>query len=150
MNDNDYLQPAYRQDLSVTPTRSQILSLEAATMKLPDEVRLEPEDFPTFHHFSEGVYLREFHIKAGEYVVGKIHRHNHMALMIKGRAKVVSEYGNEIMDAPFIWESQAGTKRAVLALTDCIFVTVHPTDETDLKKIEEEVIAPNYAALEKD
>ena len=128
--------------------RQGIMNLEFFSRKLPDSVRLDPDDFPTFHHFSEGVYLREFHIKKGQYVVGKIHRHNHMALLIKGSAKVVSEFGVEIMEAPHIWESKAGTKRAVLAYTDCIFVTVHPTEETDLEKIEDEVIAPSYEALE--
>ena len=115
---------------------------------MPDEIRMDPDDFPTYHHFSKGVYAREFHIKAGEFVVGKIHRHDHMAMLIKGKAKVVSEFGDDIMEAPYIWESKATIKRAVLALEDCIFVTIHPTDETDLDKIEEETIAPTYAALE--
>ena len=150
MNDKDYLQPAYRQNLSVPPTRAQIMALEAATMGLPDEVRLEPEDFPTFHHFSDGVYVREMHITAGQFVVGKIHRHNHIVMLIKGTAKVVSEFGNEIIKGHSIWESKAGTKRAVLAITDCVFYTVHVTDETDLDKIEDYVIAPTYEALEAD
>lgn len=148
MMSDHFLMPNQEQNISVLPTRGQILSLEEETRKLPDGVRKDPDDFPTFHHFSDGVYVREFHMKAGEMVIGKIHRHNHMAMLIKGRAKVVSEFGNDIFEAPHIWESKATIKRAVLALEDCIFVTIHPTDETDLEKIEDEVIAPSYEALE--
>ena len=148
MKPASFLMPNQDQNIVVLPTRAQLLSLEQRTMELPDDKRLDPEDFPTMHHFSKGVYAREFHIKAGEFVIGKIHRHDHMAMLIKGRAKVVSEFGDEILEAPYIWESKATIKRAVLALEDCIFVTIHPTDETDLDKIEDEVIAPTYAALE--
>jgi len=100
------------------------------------------------HHFSDGVYAREYFLKKGDVVVGKIHRHNHIAMMMQGKAKVFSERGEIIMEAPHIWNSVAGERRAVFAIEDCIFVTIHPTDETDLDKIEEQVIAPDYEALE--
>ena len=107
-----------------------------------------PEDATVKHHFSDGVYVREYHMEKNEVVVGKIHRHNHIAMLISGKAKVFSEEGEIIMESPHIWNSVSGERRAVFAIEPCIFVTVHPTDETDLDKIEEQVIAPNYEALE--
>lgn len=52
------------------------------------------------------------------------------------------------IEAPYTFVSEPGTKRAVLALEDTLWTTVHVTDETDLEKIEEYVIAPTYEALE--
>ena len=127
--------------------RSSIIKLHKEIEKI--DGHLLPEDFKTIHHFSEGVYVREFHMDKGIVVVGKIHRHNHIAMLIKGKAIVNSEQGKLKINAPHIWSSKAGEKRAVYAEEDCIFVTIHPTYETDLEKIEEEVIAPNYEALEK-
>lgn len=112
------------------------------------EDHLTEEDFPLKHYFSEGVYVREFFMEKDAVVIGKIHRHDHIAMLIQGSATVLSEEGNIEMKAPHIWNSKAGEKRAVKANEDCIFVTIHPTDETDLDKIEEQVIAPNYEALE--
>lgn len=40
--------------------------------------------------------------------------------------------------------SAPGTKRAVIALEDTTWITVHVTNETDLEKIEDYVIAKTY------
>ena len=115
--------------------RASILNLHASLEKMPDH--LTSDDFPLNHHFAPGVYVREMLLEKDRVVVGKIHRHDHIAMLIKGRAVVVSEQGRVEIEAPHIWHSKAGEKRAVYAIDDCIFVTVHPTDETDLEKIEE-------------
>ena len=127
--------------------RSSIIKLQEELEKI--DGCLLPEDFKTIHHFSEGVYVREFHMNKDTVLVGKIHRHDHIAMLIKGSAIVNSEQGELEIEAPYIWSSKAGEKRAVYSKEYCVFVTIHPTDETDLEKIEEEVIAPNYKALEK-
>ena len=44
-------------------------------------------------------------------------------------------------------ESQPGTKRATLALTDAIGITIHKTDKTDLEEIEADLLEPEPAAL---
>lgn len=44
-------------------------------------------------------------------------------------------------------ESQPGTKRVTLALTDAIGITIHKTDKTDLDEIEADLIEPEPAAL---
>jgi len=126
--------------------RGTILNLHALLEAQPDH--LTSDDFPLKHHFAPGVYVREMLLEKDRVVVGKIHRHDHIAMLIQGSAVVVSEQGRIEIEAPHIWNSKKGEKRAVYAIEDCIFVTVHPTDETDLDKIEDEVIAPTYEALE--
>ena len=42
-----------------------------------------------------------------------------------------------------MFESKAGTKRAGLAHEDTVWITIHATKETDLKKIEANEIVEN-------
>ena len=102
---------------------------------------------PINHHHCEGNYAREIFIKADTCVVGKIHRHEHINVLSQGKCVVVTEDGRETLEAPKTWISKPGIKRAVYAITDVVWTTVHPTKETELDKIEDEVIAPSYDEL---
>lgn len=103
---------------------------------------------PTIHHFAPGIYGREIYLPKGSRVIGKLHRHSHLNILAHGRVKVATEDGIEELASPCIWTSNAGTKRVVIALEDSIWICVHPTETTDLDKIEAATIAPNYQALE--
>jgi hypothetical protein len=96
------------------------------------------------HHFAPGMYGREFSMPAGMLVVGKIHRHAHLMMCVKGRATVVDEFGRYEVSAGFVQTSKPGAKRVVLAHEDTVFVTVHlnPSDTQDLCAIEAEHIEP--------
>lgn len=47
-----------------------------------------------------------------------------------------------------VFTSTPGTKRAVWPLEDSLWTTCHVTEETDLEKIEDHVIAKSYEAYE--
>ena len=94
------------------------------------------------------MYAREILIPAGYVIVGKIHRHAHVNTISKGKAAVATEFGMETIEAPHTFVSKPGTKRAVLALEDTIWTTYHPTDETDLDKIEDDIIAVSFDEYE--
>jgi len=123
------------------PTREQIVRLQQAM--LPEQVPM-PE---AVHHFAPGMYGREFSMPAGMVVVGKIHKHGHLMMVVKGRATVVDEFGRYEVAAGFVQASRPGAKRAVYAHEDTTFVTVHlnPTDSADLDFIEAEHIEPEDA-----
>lgn len=104
-------------------------------------------DCPVTHHYAPGSYAREMTIPAGVIIIGKIHRHAHINVISKGRVHVVTEAGAEVFEAPHTFVSEQGTKRAVFAETETVWTTVHVTDETDLDKIEEFVIAGSYEDL---
>lgn len=101
------------------------------------------------HHFAPKVYGREILLPAGSDVVGKIHRHAHLNVIVKGRALVATEFGSHEVKAGDIFVSEPGTKRAVHAIEDTVWMTIHPNeaDTQDLEQIEEYVIAPSYDAL---
>jgi hypothetical protein len=99
------------------------------------------------HYFAPGLYVREMLIPAGTRIVGKIHKHAHFNDISRGTVHVFTEFGKETYHAPVRFTSIAGTKRAVYAETETVWTTYHPTEETDLEKIEDEVIAKDYSEL---
>jgi len=130
------------EDLNV---RKSICELEASMHGNDDEV--EPDSLPLMHHFAPGIYGREIYLHKGVTVVGKLHRHSHLNVIAKGKVVVTTEEGRETLEAPCVWTSFANTKRAVFAIEDTIWVTIHPTDTEDLDEIEEFTIAKGYEEL---
>jgi hypothetical protein len=123
--------------------RKKIYQLEGAMMTLPDAKHgAELEAFMTpVHRFAPGVYTRELTIPPGQVVVGKRHAVEHQVLLIKGSCVCVTERGVEHMQAPMMFVSPAGEKRVVVTTDEeATWVTIHPTEHTDLDKIEADVI----------
>jgi hypothetical protein len=96
------------------------------------------------HIFSGGVYLREVDIPMGTLAIGKRHRRETCNILMKGSLVIYAGGGKKPVriDAPFLFTSEAGTKKVVYALEDCTFITIHPTSSTDLDEIEKEFITP--------
>lgn len=99
-------------------------------------------ELPVFHHFAPNVYMRQMDAPAGALVVSKMHRTEHMNILIKGSVTVVTENGIEYLKAPLVLKSAAGTKRIGYFHEDSSWITVHPTESTDLEEIEKQVIVP--------
>lgn len=100
-------------------------------------------DVPVQHHFAPGVYMRQMDAAAGTLVVSKMHRTEHMNILLKGSLTVATEDGIQLMTAPCVLKSMPGTKRIGYFHEDSSWITVHPTKETDLEKIEQQVIVPD-------
>lgn len=125
--------------------RADIATLEGALAKVPGAVFGDSDLMPLKHTFAEGVYVREIFIPKGCVLTGKIHKHSHPNFLMRGEVVVVTENGGrEHLKAPLSMISAPGTKRAIVALEDTVWITVHVTEETDLEKIEEYVIAKDY------
>lgn len=105
-------------------------------------MKLEPQvELPVKHHFSHGVYGRELFIPAGVTLVGKIHKYTNMNVLVKGTMSVSTEEGVKTVHAPFIVVSPPGTKRVAYAHEDCVWLTIHGTEETDVDLIEHKFTA---------
>lgn len=125
------------------------MEFRRGVLYLQDELKHLPQiDPPLRHHFAEGSYAREMLIPAGSVIIGKIHRHSHVNVISQGRIYVATEFGCEILEAPHTFISKPGTKRAVYAITDTVWTTIHVTDKTDLEEVEAEVICPDYETFE--
>lgn len=125
--------------------RKKIFCLEETMAKIPGATFGDSPEMPLKHSFAEGVYVREIFIPKGHILTGKIHKHSHPNFLMSGEVIVVTEErGREHLKAPLSMISAPGTKRAVIALEDTTWITVHVTNETDLEKIEDYVIAKTY------
>jgi len=99
---------------------------------------------PLKHTFCPGAYVREIFAPKGTIVVTKIHKVEHPYFILKGEVSVLTETGSVRLKAPYYGITPAGTKRIVYIHEDCLWVTVHVTEKTDLAKIEDEIIAKSY------
>jgi hypothetical protein len=116
-------------------TRDKVLVLEDMMREIPQL------DIPVRHFFSPGVYAREIQIPKGAIVTGKIHKFSQLNILSKGEMSVMTEDGVKRVQAPFTIVSPPGTKRIAYAHEDCVWTTIHGTEETDLDKIEQHFIA---------
>jgi quercetin dioxygenase-like cupin family protein len=132
-------------ELSTPVSREQIMNLENAMKAMPQEI--DWDDY-TYHHFADGVYLRELFMAKGMVVVGKIHTTRHLTIVASGTVQITTDRGVEEITGPTVFVSPAGAKKAIHAITDATLMNPHPTDETDLDKIEDEFIAPSFEALD--
>lgn len=102
-------------------------------------------ELSTSHHHSVGTYVREIFMPAGSVVVGKEHATRHTNIICKGKCTVWTVDGKWVYDAtkaPISFESMAGVKKVLYMHTDVIWMTVHPTDETNQDRIEQLFIKP--------
>lgn len=101
------------------------------------------------HYFTDGVYARELTIPAGQVVVGKIHKHEHLNFISKGRVTVLTEDGGrEEFTAPVTLISPIGVKRLLYTHEETVWTVIHATSETSLDKVEADVIADSYEDLQ--
>lgn len=113
-------------------------------IELENKLKGLEEDFelPVTHTFGEGMYIRTLEIPKDCLIVGKRHRHKTMNMLTKGKMTIYDEHSSFTVEAPFIAEAEAFTKKAGYAHEDSIWVNIHLTDSKDLEEIEEQVIIP--------
>lgn len=120
----------------------------ALVLKLEDMIGSLPQAMPPVTHgFAPGVYARKMNIPAGTALVGKIHKFAHWNVVLKGRIVIITEKGRTLMEAGTMFVSPPGTKRAGYALEDTEWVTIHPTEETDIETIEKLIAVDSYEEL---
>ncbi len=96
------------------------------------------------HHVCPGVYARVLHMPKGATIVSKIHKTEHFVVCVKGKALVVYPDRKELVSAPKLMVTKPGTQRALHILEDSTWIGFYPTIETDVEKIEDNIIAKNW------
>jgi len=128
---NAITQPIYAE----TEAAAKVDRLEAALAILPQC------DMPLTHRFTPGLYMREIFMPKGAIVISKIHKTEHPFVILKGRANVwIDGQGVVKLKAPHVGITKPGTRRVLYIPEDCSWITFHPTSQTDLEQIEDEVI----------
>ena len=117
--------------------RKDINSLEDALRAMP---QLEIE---TVHHFAHGTYTREVFLPKGTILTGKVHRHSCINIVSQGKILVITDEGEYEIEAPHVFVSGPGVKKAGAVLEDTIWINVHPwSGAPDLDIIEKSLILP--------
>lgn len=129
--------------------RSKIDQLEECMQQMPNQVAIE--DIEVKHHFTNnGLYAREMIIPKGMLITGRVKKHEHISVLSAGFVTEVTEAGVQHIKAPYTMVSLPGTKRVVLAHETTVWTTIHATKETDLAKVEADLIVcsdEEYSAL---
>lgn len=132
--------------LPVPELREKILALETVMKTHPDAI----DQIEVMHHFTDGIYSRTCLMHAGDLIVGKIHKKEHLVVVSAGKAKVVSEeFGRKEIVAPCVFKSPPGVKRVLLIEEDMVWTTVHQnlSNTQDMGILEEELIAKEYSEV---
>jgi hypothetical protein len=137
----------FRQDVLTVQEGLQDLINSGAVKSTLEDCTLKHYFTPKDEKYGCCTYAREMLIPKGTLIIGKIHRHEHLNFIAKGKVTVFTEFGQKDLEGPCTFVSEIGLKRAVYALEDTLWTTVHLTEfvgEENLDKIESEVISPSY------
>lgn len=123
-----------------TNFKEAITHVQRAMLNIPSElqINLEPQ-----HFFAPGLYARQLIIPKGTVLIGQIHKTQHLCIMY-GDIEIQSEFGGGRYSGFQIFNSTAGVKRIGYAHDDTFFITLHPTDETNVEKLEELLVVDSY------
>ncbi len=127
--------------------RKTILDLQKALESVP-AVTTDMQEF-TDHFFAPGIYMRTLFIPKGYVLVGAIHKYKTLNILLKGKISVVTDKGEIIAKAPYIFIAEPGQK-AGYAIEDVWYASIFPNKNNtiDIKELELELIAPTYKTLE--
>lgn len=121
--------------MSVTELNMKIQAIKAAAKGLP------MVEMPTKHFLVDGMYARQILIPKGTAFVGRKHKKFHYFMVLKGGAWVTLDDGTIAnMQPGMLFMCAPGSQRIGTTYADTIFVTVHQTDETLLKNIEDDCV----------
>lgn len=116
---------------------------------LPATQQKARADFPLKHHFAKsnidgknrGVYAREVFVPANHFILTERHKTQHPFVVSAGACSIwTPENGLQCIQAPYTGITEPGTQRLIFVHEDTVWTTFHPTDETDLEKIEAQLI----------
>jgi len=118
--------------------RDRVLAFEYVLSGLPQT------EIPVVHEFIDGLYRREITFKAGTLATGRIHKEDHMDVMLSGVMYVADEDGFKCLKGPCTLTSRAGKKKAGYALTDVVWTTYHPTKSKTVEDVEQELFMEDF------
>lgn len=132
------------QSLAVPQNHLPIYRLEAELLKLPQV------DMPVEHAFCSGLYARTMRLVAGHAYTGAVHKGECFFVVRSGSlATYAGEEAAKVLEPGDMHVVPDGSKRAVVALTDCVVTTFHanPTGETDPVVLWEIYTKPAHAPI---
>lgn len=126
-------------------TTEQVLKAVAYTIASRPQV-----DCKLRHTFTKGLYCREIFMPAGTEVMSFCHKTQHQYVALIGATLVWKhDTGWEAVQAPERGITEPGTQRVLRTITDCVWLTFHPTDFFPINNSDEEILKA-VALVEQD
>ena len=126
MQNNELMSAVSNPD--ILKRKAAVEALEQAMLK--HENRIELNEIR--HFWSGDVYCRELFMPAGALVVGRIHKFDHMEIMVSGKVSLSTNDGAvQELSGYNIFEAQAGKKRVLYMHEDTIWLTCHSSPKYD-------------------
>lgn len=122
---------------------SESLTVPASILEIEKRLVDLPQTFmPVNHVFTPGMVSRQITIPAGTLLTSMMHKTEHQFVIVSGEIEVISETERHTYSAPHLGITPAGTKRALHAITDTIWITFHPNPDniTDIIKFGESIL----------
>jgi quercetin dioxygenase-like cupin family protein len=123
------------------PSLHQIETVESSLLQMP---QVETE---LTHRFAPGVYMREIFMPANSIILGHQHKTCHFNIVLSGRAKVLMNGEVQEFKAGDVIVSQPGVRKILYIQEDMRWATIHPTEETDIEKLEDQLIIKSESWL---
>ena len=121
---------------------SKIEHAEAAMLRMPQiETKLT-------HRFAPGVYMREIFMPAQSIVIGHEHKTSHFNVILSGKAVVMMDGHCHQLKAGDVVVSESGVRKVLYVEEDMRWATIHPTTETDVERLEEQLIIKSGSWLD--
>lgn len=106
--------------------------------------QFEPIEAPVINRFTPGLYSREIFMPAGSLITSKIHKTEHPFVVLSGKVSVWTNDGDRVdIEGPYVGTTYPGTRRVLYIHEDTRWITFHPSDETELDKLEAQLIEPH-------
>lgn len=121
--------------------RPKVERLQAEISKLP---QFEPETINTFH---AGMLCREVKRPADVLIVGKVHKKEHLYMVVSGTVVMTTDEGVRRITGPALFQCKPGAKRAIYSETPTHTMTLHRTDCLNLEDAENELVEADETAM---
>ena len=134
---------------SVAEITPKIDQLEAALLQHP-AVDIEGKRTCRLREWlAPGVYCREVWRPAGTFIIGHAHKTSHLNAITTGRINVFMDGKVVQHKAGDVFMSEAGVRKMTYCPADCTegatLLTIHATTQTDLSKMEDELVTKSEA-----
>ena len=147
-----------KENKKLSITKQELIDMEKTLISLADGENIIADGgnivyhdkFKYKHIFGDGTYVRQMTIAKDEVIVGAIHKHLHVWILLSGHITVLTDGELKEYKAPCTVLSEPGVKRVIYGNEESIFTNIHknPTNTEDIRELEKQIIVLNYDEYE--
>lgn len=103
-------------------------------------LELEQTEVPVTHTFADGMVSKQITLPKGNFAIGHAHKKDCINIVLSGSASVLIDGEIKRITGPCTFVGKALDRKVGYIHEDCTWITVHATRETDLEKLDAELL----------